>query len=88
MKFDANKFSDEQVSARLEYEPYDYEKYLAINPTLTKRMYNFLYDNRTLWKVLCGKEVRLQWTNDVLKAQWWLDTEECYCRRNSYGFKK
>jgi hypothetical protein len=61
--------------------PYNYEKYKAINPALSKKMYNFLRGNGTLWKVNCGQRVVMKYENEVLEAVWWLDTPENYANR-------
>jgi hypothetical protein len=62
-------------------EPYNYEAWLEVNPLLTKKMYDFLHGNGTTWKIACGKEVRIKWSNEVLKPVWWLDTPDKYQRR-------
>lgn len=60
--------------------PYDY--YKAINPELTKVMYDYLRGNGSLWKVKCGKEVHIKWSIEPpLKRIWWRDTPECFCTR-------
>lgn len=74
-KFDLEAFL-ERHGHRIEKEPWDYEKYKAINPKLSKSMYKFLYGNGGLWKVKCGKRVENKLTGEVLEAVWWLDTPE------------
>jgi hypothetical protein len=60
--------------------PYSY--YTAINPQVTRVMYNYLKGNGSLWKIECGREVKIRWSNEPpLKAVWFLDNEECYCNR-------
>ena len=59
-----------------------YEYYKAINPELTKVMYDYLRGNGSLWKVKCGKEVHIKWSNEPpLKRIWWRDTDKCFCSR-------
>lgn len=78
--FDLEKFKkDNGLDFKL--EPYDYEKYKNINPKLTITMYEFLRGNGSLWKVKCGKRVTIAFSNEVLEAVWWRDTEECFCNR-------
>ena len=59
-------------------QPYDYERYRAVNPKLTKEMYEFLRGNGSEWKILCGLKVTRQWSNDVLEPVWYLNGGERY----------
>jgi hypothetical protein len=59
-------------------QPYDYEKYNAVNPNLTKDMYHFLRGNGSEWKILCGLKVIRKWSNDVLEPVWYLNGGELY----------
>ncbi|MFE3869873.1 hypothetical protein ACFX5F_01390 [Flavobacterium sp. ZS1P70] len=59
-------------------QPYDYERYRAVNPKLTKKMYEFLRGNGSEWKILCGVYVKIQWTNEVLEEVWYLNCSGHY----------
>ena len=58
------------------FESYNYEHYLAINPKLTKKMYEYLRVNGSLWRVRFGKHCRIQWTDEVLERVWWRNLED------------
>ena len=58
-----------------------YDHYKKINPQLTLRMYNYLRGNGSLWKIECGKEVKIKYDTEHLKPLWYLDTPQCYCNR-------
>ena len=75
-----------EAKSRASYEPYDYEKYRKINSELTEETYRHLWQNYSLWKVMCGKEVSTHWGLVLLKRVWWRDTEENYIRRFKHGF--
>ena len=62
-------------------ELYDFERYKAINPKLTKKIYDFLYHNGGTWKIKCGKKVVMRYENEVLEPVWWLDTIDNYLNR-------
>lgn len=67
----------------LEYtmQPYDYERYKAVNPNLTEKMYRFLRGNGEEWKILCGEEVVMKYENEVLEHAWYLKNDEIYKNR-------
>lgn len=59
-----------------------YEYYKGINPELSVNMYNYLKGSGSLWKIICGKEVKIKWSIEPpLKMVWWRDTEKCFCNR-------
>jgi hypothetical protein len=58
-----------------------FDHYKEINPLLTLRMYNFLKGNGSLWKIECGKEVKIKYDTEHLLPVWYLDTPQCYCNR-------
>lgn len=58
-----------------------YSHYKEINPELSLKMYNYLKGNGSLWKIGCGKEVRIKWDNERLAPVWFLDNPECYENR-------
>ncbi|SHF91336.1 hypothetical protein SAMN05444372_101149 [Flavobacterium micromati] len=61
-----------------ELEQLSYERFKNFNPKLTIRMYNYLKGNGSLWKVLCGIGVKIQWENEVLEEVWWLKNGDLY----------
>jgi hypothetical protein len=81
--FDNEKFKKENGFDNT-MEPYNYEGYLEINPKLTKKMYNFLRGNGSLWKVWCGKRVEMKFSTEILEKVWWRDTKENYAKRYIY----
>lgn len=59
-----------------------YEHYHKINPQLTRKMYDYLRGNGSLWKIGCGHSVKIKWSNEPpLKEVWYLKTDECYQNR-------
>lgn len=60
-------------------QPYDYERYLAVNHNLTIRMYEYLRENNDEWKILCGIRVKIKWENEILK--------EVKNRKSGEGYK-
>lgn len=60
-------------------QPYNYERYLAVNPILTIRMYEYLRDNNNEWKILCGIRVKIEWENEIL--------DEVRFRKGGEGYK-
>jgi hypothetical protein len=59
-------------------QPYNYERYKAVNPYLTKGMYEFVRGNGSEWKILCGLKVVRPWSNDVLEPVYYLNFGELY----------
>lgn len=55
------------------FRPYEYEKFKAVNPLLSKKMYQYLRENGTEWKILIGFPVKIKWSNEVLKPLWFFD---------------
>jgi hypothetical protein len=64
-------------------QQYDYERYLAVNPNLTREMYQFLRGNKTEWKILCGFEVKMNWSDEVLEpiVRLQIDNQNIYDNR-------
>ena len=58
-----------------------YSHYIEINPELTEKMYKYLKGNGTLWKVGCGKEVKIKYDTEHLLPVWWRDTPKCFEER-------
>ena len=71
--FDTDAYWDELEHTQ-PTEPYDYEKYKAINPNLTPKMYDYLYHRRCLKAVELGKRIEFPFNNAVLEAVWWRDS--------------
>lgn len=61
------------------FQPYNYNRYLAVNPNLTVRMYEYLRGNHSEWKILCGISVKICWENEILK--------EVKSRKEGEGYK-
>lgn len=47
--------------------PYNFELFHAFNPSLTVEVYNFLRENGTEWKIICGLEVRIKYSPHFLE---------------------
>lgn len=62
-------------------QPYNFERYKAVNPNLTEKMYRFLRGNGTEWKILCGEKVVMKYENEVLQPVWYLKNDEIYKNR-------
>jgi hypothetical protein len=56
---------------------FDFEKLKQLNPGLTKPIFNFLNNNGGLWKVFCGKEVKMKYSKEYMPPLWFLDCEGC-----------
>ncbi len=48
--------------------PYNFESFHAFNPNLTVEAYNFLRENGTEWKIICGLEVRMKYSSYFLES--------------------
>lgn len=51
-------------------EPYNYEKYKAINPNLTESMYRRMRIGGVLWKVSLGIKHIDKFSGEVLNSNW------------------
>ena len=56
---------------------FDFEKLKNLNPGLTEPIFRFLSHNGGLWKVFCGKEVKMKWSNEYMPPLWYLDCDGC-----------
>lgn len=54
-------------------QPYDYDRYKAVNPNLTVEAYKHLRSNGSEWKILCGLSFSYPWGVEILKEVWWLN---------------
>ena len=62
------KTIEEILNSGVELAPYNFELYHAFNPNLTKEVYEFLRGNGTEWKIICGFEVKIQFSNHYLEG--------------------
>ena len=62
-------------------QPYNFERYKAVNPNLSEKMYRFLRENGTEWKILCGEKVIMKYENEVLEPVWYLKNDDIYNNR-------
>ncbi len=67
----------EQLGLNRPHPQFDFEKLIKLNPGLTKPIFNFLKHNGGLWKVFCGKEVKIKFSNEQMPPLWYLDCEGC-----------
>jgi hypothetical protein len=74
--FDIEKFKKEFGLDRPKNR-FDFEKLKELNPGLTKPIFDFLSHNGGLWKVFCGKEVKIKYSNEYMPPLWFLDCEGC-----------
>ena len=70
-----------------ELQPYNFERYLVVNPYLTIRMYEYLRENNDEWKILCGIRVKIKWENEILEEVWYLKGDENYKETDFYKFR-
>lgn len=68
-------------------QPYNYERYKAVNPKLTKRMYEYLRGNGSEWKILCGVEVKIKYENEILEEVWHRNLKGSYKESIFYKFR-
>lgn len=68
-------------------QPYNYERYKAVNPKLTKEVYEYLRGNGSEWKILCGLSITTHWGNEILKEVWYLKGGESYKETDFYKFR-
>jgi hypothetical protein len=84
--FDLEKFMNE-FNTEHELQPYNYERYLAVNPNLTVKMYKHLRDNHCEWKILCGLRVEIKGTTEVLNEVWFRKNNNGYKQSEIYRFR-
>ena len=56
------------INSSLELTPDNFEFFREFNPNLTKEVYEFLRGNGTEWKIICGFEVKIQFSNHSLEG--------------------
>lgn len=71
-EFNLDDFCRENGIPNGKLEPYDYEKYKAINPKLTESMYRKMRQSGALWKIKIGREHKDKYSGEVLQGVWWL----------------
>ncbi|MEY2702988.1 MAG: hypothetical protein RLY43_1626 [Bacteroidota bacterium] len=59
---------EEIVENGITLAPYNFELFHAFNPNLTVEVYNFLRENGTEWKIICGLEVRIKFSSHFLES--------------------
>jgi hypothetical protein len=74
--FDIEKFK-KAFGLNAPEDRFDFEKLRVLNPGLTKPIFNFLSHNGGLWKVFCGKEVKMKFSNEYMPPLWFLDCDGC-----------
>lgn len=60
---------EEKIKAGVGLAPYNFELFRRFNPSLTKEVYNYLRGNKSEWKIICGHEVRVLYSNHFLEAK-------------------
>lgn len=68
-------------------QPYNYERYKAINPNLTEEVYSELRKMGAEWKILCGLEVNTHWGATLLKEVWFLKNGNGYMETDFYKYR-
>jgi hypothetical protein len=85
--FDIEKLKKEMGIEPEALQPYNYERYYAINPNLTEDVYKHLRQNRAEWKILCGLGVFSPWGSEMLKEVWWLKGGDKYKETDFYKYR-
>ncbi|HRE76241.1 MAG TPA: hypothetical protein PLL09_00305 [Flavobacterium sp.] len=68
-------------------QPYNFERYKAVNPHLTEEVYKFIRQNSSEWKILCGLSVHSPWGVEILPEVWWLKGGEKYKETDFYKYR-
>lgn len=58
-----------KIKAGIGPAPYNFELFRRFNPNLTKEVYNYLRGNKSEWKIICGHEVKISFSNHFLEAK-------------------
>jgi hypothetical protein len=75
---------EEKIKAGVGLAPYNFELFRRINPSLTKEVYNYLRGNKSEWKIICGHEVRLKYSNHFLEGR----TDLALANKKLYNYKR
>jgi len=59
---------EDKINDGVGLAPYNFELFHRFNPSLTKEVYNYLRGNKSEWKIICGHEVRVLYSNHFLEA--------------------
>ena len=59
---------EDLINSSVELAPYNFELFKEFNPNLTKEVYKFLRDNGTEWKIICGFEIKIKFSNHFLRG--------------------
>lgn len=79
-EFDLNNFCKESGISNGKLEPYDYEKYKAINPKLTETLYRRMREGGALWKITLGRKHTDKYVNETLEGSWLLQMKANYIK--------
>lgn len=60
---------EEKMKQGVGLAQYNFELFHRINPRLTREIYNFLRGNKSEWKIICGHEVKVSFSNHVLESR-------------------
>lgn len=60
---------EEKMNEGVGLAPYNFELFRRFNPSLTKEVYNYLRGNKSEWKIICGHEVMVLYSNHFLEAK-------------------
>jgi len=86
-EFDNEEFKKSMGLKPRTLQPYNFERYKAVNPYLTEDVYKHLRQNGSEWKILCGISVYTHWGSEILKEVWWLKGNNCYLDTDFYKFR-
>ncbi|WP_395051166.1 hypothetical protein [Flavobacterium sp.] len=86
-KFDPDKFRRDFNIESSPLQPYNYERYLAVNNNLTKEVYEFLRSNHSEWKILCGIGVHYRYCNLHLDEVWNVKGSDHYKESDIYKYR-
>lgn len=82
-EFDNEKFKESIRMKPHKLQPYDYQKYRAINPNLTEEAYKICWRNGWEWKIVSGKPIYNIYQL-IVAPVWYLDCGDDIENRNNY----
>lgn len=82
-EFDNEKFEASIGMKPHKLQPYDYNKYRAINPNLTEAAYKICWKNSWEWKIVSGKPI-YDIYQLIVAPVWYLDLGDDIENRNNY----
>ncbi len=86
-EFDNEQFKKDMGLKPNPLQPYNYERYKAVNKYLTEPVYQHLRQNRAEWKILCGIRVSTHWGCEILPEVWYLQNDGHYKDSVFYKFR-